>query len=184
MIISFTFLFRCHTICLKFSRILKSKAYQEEEEEEIDKKMLANLKKLTKMKTKSFIALVIFILLSSVLVWFFNFQTSHLRSLVSETQQHIQNINSKLQVLDRVANENNLEVDSTYLELLGFVQNEPTLFKDNVNNQNSIIDANQEINNNEDSVNNLNNNPRIPPLVTAFQHFTDKEKALIESKLK
>ncbi len=46
LIISFTFLFRCHTICLKFSRILKSKAYQEEEEEEeIDKKNACEFKK-------------------------------------------------------------------------------------------------------------------------------------------
>lgn len=142
------------------------------------------------MKTKSFVALVILILLSTVLVWFFNLQTSHLRSLVSETQHHIQNINSKLQVLDRVDTENNLEVDSTYLELLGFVQKEPTLFKETQNSPNDERNNNQQeqINNDEDSVNanfNSNNyNPRIPPLVTAFQHFTEKERALIESKLK
>ena len=30
----------------------------------------------------------------------------------------------------------------------------------------------------------MNKVPRIPPLVTAFRRFGDKEKALIESKMK
>ena len=84
--------------------------------------MLANLKKFTKIKTRSFVLLVGLILLTTTFVWFFNLQTSHLRSLVSETQHHIQNINSKLQVLDQEDKEN-LKVDSTYLELLGYEEN-------------------------------------------------------------
>ena len=143
--------------------------------------MLANLKKFTKMKTRSFVLLVGLILLTTTFVWFFNLQTSHLRSLVSETQHHIQNINSKLQVLDQDDKEN-LEVDSTYLELLGFVK-EPTLFKDNSLNSDKAL--NQDYDQSKiDILDTVNTNTRIPPLVTAFQHFTAKEKALIESKLK
>jgi hypothetical protein len=148
--------------------------------------MLANLKKITKMKTRSFVLLIVLIILTTTLVWFFNLQTSYLaRSLVSETQHHIQSINSKLKVLDQ--NEN-LEVDSTYLELLGFVK-DPTLFKSNNNNNknNNNVGLDDLINNNNN--NEANNdvilvNSRIPPLVTAFQRFTEKEKALIESKLR
>ena len=125
--------------------------------------------------------LIILIILTTTLVWFFNLQTSYLaRSLVSETQHHIQSINSKLKVLDQ--NEN-LEVDSTYLELLGFVK-DPTLFKSNNNNV-GLDDLINNNNNNNDANNDvILENSRIPPLVTAFQRFTEKEKALIESKLR
>jgi hypothetical protein len=142
--------------------------------------MLANLKKITKMKTRSFVLLIILIILTTTLVWFFNLQTSYLaRSLVSETQHHIQSINSKLKVLDQ--NEN-LEVDSTYLELLGFVK-DPTLFKSNNNNV-GLDDLINNNNNNDANNDVILENSRIPPLVTAFQRFTEKEKALIESKLR
>ena len=143
--------------------------------------MLANLKKITKMKTRSFVLLIILIILTTTLVWFFNLQTSYLaRSLVSETQHHIQSINSKLKVLDQ--NEN-LEVDSTYLELLGFVK-DPTLFKSNNNNNNNNNVGLDDLINNDANNDFILENSRIPPLVTAFQRFTEKEKALIESKLR
>jgi len=65
-----------------------------------------------------------------------------------------------------------LNVDSTYLELLGFVK-DPTLFE-NVKEM--------KINKNRLLLNELKAS-RIPPLVTAFKRFGDKEKALIESKM-
>ena len=75
---------------------------------------------------------------------------------MSKTQLHIQNINSKLQVLDE--RKKDLDVESTYLEMLGFIEN-PKLYD-------------------------FGNNSSMPPFVTAFTAFTEREKLLIESKLK
>lgn len=71
--------------------------------------------------------------------------------------------------------ENNLngKVDSTYLELLGFIK-EPTLFEET---QYKFVMKDR-------FMDDLNKASRIPPLVTAFKRFGDKEKALIESKMK
>jgi hypothetical protein len=157
-----------------------------------------NIMKFTKMKTRNFMFLVIIILMTSAIIWLINVPSPHLRSFVSKTQLHIKNINSKLKVLDQDDDDDDgndrgdLEVDSTYLELLGFVKN-PKLFEEN--DETSSNSANTNINNknsNDEEINsNFNNqilvnikNLRIPPLVTAFMRFSDKEKALIESKLK
>jgi hypothetical protein len=78
---------------------------------------------------------------------------------MSKTQLHIQNINSKLQVLDE--RKKDLDVESTYLEMLGFIEN-PKLYDEKI----------------------LGNISIIPPFVTAFTGFSEKEKLLIESKLK
>jgi hypothetical protein len=135
-----------------------------------------NIKKLTKMKARNLMTLLTFILVTTVLVWLFNSSTPHLRSFVSRTQLHIQNINSKLQVLDSEINsKKELEVDSTYLELLGFV-NEPKLFKESVEKEEQQIDNLIK--------SDIISNKRIPPLVTAFTRFGEKEKLLIESKMK
>lgn len=153
-----------------------------------------NLIKFTKIKTRNLIYLVIFILITSAIIWLVNVPSPHLRSFVSKTQLHIKNINSKLKVLEQDDDESDrddLEVDSTYLELLGFVKN-PKLFdeenKKNLENENKITDTfnNQEtIQLDNSNINSIQiKNLRIPPLVTAFMHFSDKEKALIQSKLK
>ena len=159
-----------------------------------------NLMKFTKMKTRNFMFLVIIILMTSAIIWLINVPSPHLRSFVSKTQLHIKNINSKLKVLDQDDDDDNndrgdLEVDSTYLELLGFVKN-PKLFEEEtdettLNLNSNSANANSKNNNEEDINSNFNNqivvnikNLRIPPLVTAFMRFSDKEKALIESKLK
>lgn len=140
-----------------------------------------NLMKLTKMKRKSYLIMLALIIVSTVIIWLINSPTPHLRSIVSKTKLQIKNINSKLQVLedDESDNGKDLEVDSTYLELLGFVK-DPKLFKENKNTDDET-ENNVNINN-QLLLNNINS--RIPPLVTAFSHYTDKEKALIESKLK
>lgn len=138
--------------------------------------------------------------MTSAIIWLINVPSPHLRSFVSKTQLHIKNINSKLKVLDQDDDDDNndrgdLEVDSTYLELLGFVKN-PKLFEEEtdettLNLNSNSANANSKNNNEEDINSNFNNqivvnikNLRIPPLVTAFMRFSDKEKALIESKLK
>ena len=133
-----------------------------------------NIKKFTKLKSRTFFLLLVFILVSTALIWLFNSPQPHLRSIVSKTQLHIKNINSKLQVIDTDETlSKNLEVDSTYLELLGFVK-EPNLFKEN-------IDASTNDPNLQNDLTSLSNKP---PIVTAFFRFTEKEKTLIESKLK
>lgn len=139
------------------------------------------MKKLAKIKTKNFLVVSTGILGFIVIIWLLNSPTPHLRSFVSNTQLHFKNINSKLEMLEdedgdsifrKEKNFNN--VDSTYLELLGFVK-EPTLF------ENKQRDANNNLN----KLNNgMNEMPRIPPLVTAFKRYGEKEKALIESKMK
>jgi hypothetical protein len=139
-----------------------------------------NLMKLTKMKRKSYLIMLALIIVSTVIIWLINSPTPHLRSIVSKTKLQIKNINSKLQVLEDDENDNgkDLEVDSTYLELLGFVK-DPKLFKEN---KNTDDETENQLINNQILLNNINS--RIPPLVTAFSRYTDKEKALIESKLK
>jgi hypothetical protein len=144
-----------------------------------------NFLKLTKMKRKNYMILLAMIIISTLIIWLINSPTPHLRSIVSKTKLQIKNINSKLQVLEddgENGNGKDLEVDSTYLELLGFVK-DPKLFKENTNTDDEAESINNNVNlNNQLLLNNINN--RIPPLVTAFSHYTDKEKALIESKLK
>lgn len=108
------------------------------------------------MKTKTYMIFFSIITFCTILIWLFNSPTPHFRTFVSKTQLHIQKINSKLQVLDEAKKE--LDVESTYLEMLGFVDN-PKLYK-------------------------TINDDKFPPFVTAFTHFTDKEKYLIQSKLK
>lgn len=142
---------------------------------------MLNLKKLTKIKTKNFLITCTSALSLIIIVWLLSSPTPHLRSFVSNTQLHIKNINSKLEMLEDedgdsiFRKEKNLNnVDSTYLELLGFVK-EPTLFEN----------TQRELTNNLNNFNNrLNEQPRIPPLVTAFKRYGEKEKALIESKMK
>lgn len=150
-----------------------------------------NLIKLAKMKNKFFI-FVAFVFISILLFWLINSPQKHLSNIVNKTKIHIKNINSKLQSLepsdDIEDNSKDLEVDSTYLELLGFVK-DPNLFKEeervdeDLNNdklkENNILSLIANANNN-----NIKYSGRIPPLVTAFSRFSDKEKALIESKLK
>jgi hypothetical protein len=118
--------------------------------------MILSTKK--RMKTKTYMILFCLIIISTILIWLFNSPTPHIRTFMSKTQLHIQNINSKLQVLDDTKKD--LDVESTYLEMLGFTEN-PKLY-------------------NQD----LSLSKKIPPFVTAFTHFTEKEKLLIESKLK
>ena len=143
-----------------------------------------NIKKFAKLKTRSFFLLVIFILVSSIIIWLFNSPQPDLRSIVSKTHMHIKNINSKLQVLDvDDTNAKNLEIDSTYLELLGFV-NEPKLFKEIDGEEKSkLAQVVGNFNLNNDAL--LNKiSSKMPPIITAFFHFSDREKALIESKLR
>lgn len=135
------------------------------------------------MKTKSFFLLVGLIVVSSALIWLFNIPTPHLKSFVSKTQLHIKNINSQLQVLEPERSKE-LEVDSTYLELLGFVK-DPKLFNEkNGLNETSKVIKQTDLLENDLIKSQLKTNSNMPPLVTAFSRFTFKEKELIESKLK
>lgn len=68
--------------------------------------------------------LLSFVILASVVIWLFNSPQPHLKSIVSKTQLQIKNINSKL---DSDSRRRLDTVDSTYLELLGFIKN-PRLF--------------------------------------------------------
>jgi hypothetical protein len=135
---------------------------------------MLNLKKIVNLRSKNLILVCIGIVGILFLIWLLSSPQPHFRSFVSNTQQHIKNINSKLEILEDedgdsiFSKEENK--DSTYLELLGFVK-EPTLFESKKN----------ELANNRDGKSEI---PRIPPLVTAFKRFGDKEKALIESKMK
>lgn len=150
-----------------------------------------NLIKIAKMKKKSFFIFVAFVFISIFLFWLTH--QKHLSNIVSKTKLHIKSINSKLQSYEPSdepeENSKDLEVDATYLELLGFEPNlvEPNLFKEEKkvlkdSDKESDPDVNKgSLNNNN---NNINFNGRIPPLVTAFSRFSEKEKALIESKLK
>jgi hypothetical protein len=150
-----------------------------------------NFIKLAKMKKKVFFIFIAFVFISLFLLWLINSPQKHLSNIVSKTKLHIKNINSKLQSLepsDELEDTSkDLEVDSTYLELLGFVK-EPNLFNEE---KQSLVDTNNEkdldINKFPDNINSNNNikfNGRIPPLVTAFSRFSEKEKALIESKIR
>lgn len=135
---------------------------------------MLNLKKIVKLRSKNLVLVFIGIIGILFLIWILSSPQPHFRSFVSNTQLHIKNINSKLEILEDengdsiFRKEENFNIDSTYLELLGFVK-EPTLF-----------DSKQ----NEFSKTRGNKVPRIPPLVTAFKRYGDKEKALIESKMK
>ena len=151
-----------------------------------------NFIKLLKMKRKSFLILIAFIFISSLIVWLVNSPQTQFSNIVSKTKLHIKNINSKLQALEPSdepeENSKDLEVDSTYLELLGFVK-EPNLFKEETKTYDDTANENGDTNNpllNNGNRIKMNNkyNGRIPPLVTAFSRYTEKEKALIESKLK
>jgi hypothetical protein len=158
------------------------------------------------MKTKSFFVLLFVIVLTSLLVWLFNSPQPHLKSIVSKTQLQIKNINSKLQVLDK--DEKKLDsVDSTYLELLGFGKN-PKLFvytTTNISTPNAAPtnekqpQQQQQQKDENNSLNDLQNAKNVddvlllnrvvdanrrPPHISAFLRFTDREKALIESKMK
>lgn len=152
------------------------------------------------MKTKSFFVLLFVIVLTSLLVWLFNSPQPHLKSIVSKTQLQIKNINSKLQVLDK--DEKKLDsVDSTYLELLGFGKN-PKLFvytTTNITTPNTAPTNEKQPQDENNSLNDLQNAENVddvlllnrvvdanrrPPLISAFLRFTDREKALIESKMK
>lgn len=136
---------------------------------------------MAKIKTKNCLVVACGLIFGFLLVlWVLNSPTPRLRSFVSNTQLHIKNIkNINIEMLDNeegesiFRNEKNFNIDSTYLELLGFIK-EPTLFGD----------AKKENVKSIDMMNSLNKDPRIPPLVTAFRRFGDKEKALIESKMK
>jgi hypothetical protein len=136
------------------------------------------------------LALIVF-----AIFWFFNSPSNDLKKFVSKTQLHIKNLNSKL--LDQESNDE-IEIDSTYLELLGFVNN-PKLYVDskdsNVNVKtvkqvdNKTVVKKQDMENSQENLNEQNfifdvSELRIPPLVTAFDSYTEKEKALIKSKLK
>ena len=119
-----------------------------------------NLPLKPRMKTKTYLILFGFLIFSTILIWLFNTPTNdHLRTFMSKTQLHIQNINSKLQVLDE--RKKDLDIESTYLEMLGFIEN-PKFYNEKV----------------------LGNSTIMPPFVTAFTAFSEKEKLLIESKLK
>lgn len=153
-------------------------------------KFRKNLIKLAKMKRKSLFVFMAFVFICIFLIWLINSPQKHLSNIVSRTKLHIKNINSKLQSLEPSdepeENSKDLEVDETYLELLGFVK-EPNLFKE----ETKLFDPNSEKDVEKDnfsgslkSKNNVKFNERIPPLVTAFSRFSEKEKALIESKLK
>lgn len=83
-----------------------------------------NLKKLSKLKKRNFFMLFSIVILASVIIWLFNSPQPHLKSIVSKTQLQIKNINSKLDADSRHQLDT---VDSTYLELLGFIKN-PRLF--------------------------------------------------------
>jgi hypothetical protein len=164
-----------------------------------------NLIKFAKMKKKGLFIFASFILVSVLLFWLANSPQKHLSNIVLKTKFHIKNINSKFQSLDgqepdedddSFDEKEDLEVDSTYLELLGFVK-EPNLFREDakkVSVESSSADkiAGYLSESDDENTSNTNNNNlnvkkytgRIPPLVTAFSRFSDKEKALIESKLK
>lgn len=83
-----------------------------------------NLKKLSKLKKRNFFMLLSIVILASVIIWLFYSPQPHLKSIVSKTQLQIKNINSKLDADSRHRLDT---VDSTYLELLGFIKN-PRLF--------------------------------------------------------
>lgn len=83
-----------------------------------------NLKKLSKLKKRNFFILLLCVILTSLIIWLFNSPQPHLKSIVSKTQLQIKNINSKLDSDSRRRLDSS---DSTYLELLGFINN-PRLF--------------------------------------------------------
>jgi hypothetical protein len=136
-----------------------------------------NIKKYTKLKARSFLILLLLIALATLLIWLFNSPQPHLRSIVSKTHMHIKNINSKFQALNADAADgnsgedetakSNLEIDSTYLELLGFVS-QPRLYKeDGMTSDNAHL--------------NKHGKPGavIPPIVTAFFRFGNFIKMLL-----
>jgi hypothetical protein len=110
------------------------------------------------MKTKSCLIILSFFAVALTLILYNSLAKSpvEIKTIVSKTQFHLKNINSKFNVLDR-SEEKELDVESTYLELLGFVQ------------QPRFYDPTKKI--------------KIV-FVTAFNHFAVNEKILIESKLK
>jgi hypothetical protein len=162
-----------------------------------------NIKKYTKPKTRSFFLLILFIVFTTLLVWLFNSPQHRLRSIVSKTHMHIKNINSKFQALDSsedaiensasnnaAEDSRSLAIDSTYLELLGFVA-EPKLFREISDEEKNSklaqvfetlnLNMNNNNNNNEVLLSKISLN--LPVISTAFFRFGEREKALIESKM-
>jgi hypothetical protein len=137
------------------------------------------------MKLKNLLVILICITVSSILIWLLNSPTPHLRSFVSKTQLQFKNINSKLQVLELEQNNdandddndehNSDDIDTTFLQLLGFVKN-PKLF--------TFVNESKNMNSNNNNEIKSTTNLRIPPIVTAFYTFNDEEKLLIGSKMK
>ena len=151
--------------------------------------MERSMLRCTRMKSKTCMSLVMLVLAMSGLVWLITMPSPHIQSLVSKTQLHIKNINSQLNVLNDPADQytSDVEVDAAYLELLGFVSN-PRLFT-----QHDPQQAHQQQQQQQQLLTGESNSKpakqssavrwRIPPLVTAFVSFGDKERALVESKL-
>ena len=113
-----------------------------------------------RMRLKRLMLILISCIIGSIIYWQYQNSAAHFHTFVSKTQVHIQHINSKLKELDRSEDKKELDVESTYLELLGFLDN-PKLF----------------------NISNYSPNDSLV-FLTAFTHYTDREKELIESKLK
>lgn len=128
-----------------------------------------NIKKLAKMKTKTFFFLGGFLITTVFLIWILTSSNTHLQKIVSETEQQFKDINSKFDVLNPKEQKKDLKIESTYLELLGFLS-EPKLFN--------------EIHKNDSLKESLFPSLRFPPIITAFSSFSNAEKMLIKSKLK
>lgn len=83
---------------------------------------------LHKMKTKNFFLLIGCFTLSSLLFWLLSNPAPNFQTFVKETHKQINNLNSKIQKNLATDPDSEFEVDSAYLELLGFVRT-PRLYK-------------------------------------------------------
>jgi hypothetical protein len=124
---------------------------------------------------------MLFVMVTAGLVWLIRTPSVHIQSFVSRTRLHIQSINSQLNVLNddddmSEQHSSDLEVDAAHLELLGFVTN-PRLFTQQ---------PPQQTNESSSKLAKLTVAGvrwRMPPLVTVFVSFGEKEHALVDSKL-
>ena len=82
---------------------------------------------LDMFRSKNFLILVLFVLATSISIWLISIPTPNLRNIMTETHKQITNLKN-INVMP-IHDEREINLDETYLELLGFTDH-PKLFPD------------------------------------------------------
>ena len=81
------------------------------------------------LRSKNFLILVLFVLATSISIWLISIPTPNLRNIMSETHKQISNLKN-INVMP-MHDEREINLDETYLELLGFTDH-PKLYPNSV----------------------------------------------------